>query len=175
MNNKMILVDIYDNEIGYASKEVTHMNGYLHRAFSIFLFNKDKIILQKRAHNKYHSGGLWSNACCSHPMKNESLENAVNRRMLEEIGVECDTKEIASIIYYKKFEENLYEYEYDHIFIGSYEKDLFRIDSNEIEEIKIIDIEYLEKDIIKNPNKYTIWFISTLPIVLKYIKHKNIN
>ena len=95
--------------------------------------------------------------------------------MLEEIGVECDTKEIASIIYYKKFEENLYEYEYDHIFIGSYEKDLFRIDSNEIEEIKIIDIEYLEKDIIKNPNKYTIWFISTLPIVLKYIKHKNIN
>lgn len=69
MNNEIILVDIYDNIIGYSSKDIVHKSGLLHRAFSVFLFNKDKIILQKRSSNKYHSAGLWTNSCCSHPKK----------------------------------------------------------------------------------------------------------
>lgn len=174
MNNEIILVDIYDNIIGYSSKDIVHKSGLLHRAFSVFLFNKDKIILQKRSSNKYHSAGLWTNSCCSHPKKNEKLDVAVKRRLNEELGIKCNITEIGSVVYFNKFKDNLYEYEYDHIVIGNYEKNITNINKDEIEEIKLVDLNYLKKDVVQNPSKYSVWFLTILPIVLKYVESKKI-
>jgi len=170
MNDELILVDIHDKEIGYGDKETVHKKGQLHRAFSVFLIDKDKMLIQKRAHSKYHSGGLWSNSCCSHPRRGEELLESVKRRLHEEIGVYCDTKKIGYIVYHKKFGEELYEYEYDHIFVGEYDKNNFIINKDEVEEVKWIGIKELEKDILVNPNKYSVWFLGALSMVLNHKK-----
>lgn len=99
MNDEIILVDIYDNEIGSMKKLEAHKKPMLHRAFSIFLFSGDRILIQKRNISKYHSGGLWANSCCSHPRKGKLLETEVHKRLSEELGMDCQLEEIGNFIY----------------------------------------------------------------------------
>ena len=116
MNNDMdqiILVDLSDNEIGSANKMDAHFQCLLHRAFSIFIVNHGKMLVQKRNKNKYHSGGLITNACCSHPRKGELLEEAIHRRLLEEMGMDCPLEEISSFVYRNVFENGISEYEFE--------------------------------------------------------------
>ncbi len=172
----IILVDINDNEIGRIEKLEAHKKPLLHRAFSVFLYNDDKLLLQKRAKNKYHSGGLWANSCCSHPRFNLSFDESVKQRVKFELGIdEIDYKEIGTFVYLTKFNDNLFEYEYDHILFANYNnnKDI-NFNRDEIEETKWIDIYELEKDLIKNPQKYASWFIICAPRVIKYIKDNNL-
>ena len=119
---KVILVDENDKETGVEEKIKAHKDGKLHRAFSIFVFNiKGELLLQKRAKEKYHSGGLWSNTCCGHPRPNESLEGAAHRRLKEEMGFECALVHLKSAGFIYKVKVNdLFEYEYDHIFVGKF-------------------------------------------------------
>lgn len=153
----VILVDKNDNQIGVEEKIKAHKEAKLHRAISIFIFNsKNELMLQKRAKNKYHCGGLWSNTVCSHPNPDETVEEAVHRRLNQEMGFDCDMKEIFSFIYTIKFDNGLTENEFDHVFIGKYEKNPV-LNREEAGGFKWITIDELKKEINKNPEKYTYW------------------
>ncbi len=168
---EVILVDENDNETGTEEKIRAHKNGgRLHRAFSVFIFNKEgKMLLQKRAQGKYHCGGLWTNTCCSHPRPGESTEDAVHRKLKQEMGFDTEIKEIITFIYRAPFENGLTEHELDHVFIGIFDG---RPKPNpaEAEYVKWVSIEELEKDIRENPDNYTPWFRIVLDRVLKWYK-----
>jgi isopentenyl-diphosphate delta-isomerase len=123
MKKEMVAsVDENDNIIGEEEKIKAHQEGKLHRAFSIFVFNsKGQMLIQKRAKEKYHSGGLWTNTCCSHPRPGEPIEKAAHRKLKEEMGFDCEIKEIFSFIYKVKFDNGLFENEYDHVFLGKFD------------------------------------------------------
>ncbi len=158
MEERIILVDEEDNEIGSAEKMGAHQKGLLHRAFSILIFDKEgRMLLQKRASDKYHCGGLWTNACCSHPRKGEDLKDAIHRRLVEEMGFDTDLKEEFTIAYKAEFENGLTEHEIDHVFIGEYDGEP-KSNPEEVEDYKWVTIDELKKDIEKNPKKYTPWF-----------------
>lgn len=167
----ILLVDIFDNELGYAKKQETHELGRLHRAFSVFLYNENKMLLQRRREDKYHSGGLLTNACCSHQRQGEQLLECVRRRLREEIGACATLEELFSFVYYARFENGLVEYELDHVFIGEYSGELEH-DPQEISELMWVDMDELALDICTHPEKYTVWFLSAAPRVLEYIKHR---
>ena len=115
----MILVDESDNPVGLMEKMEAHRKALLHRAISVFIINsKSEWILQKRALDKYHSKGLWTNTCCSHPLPGESDIESANRRLVEEMGIHCKLKKLFSFVYKEKLDDELTEYEYDHVFIG---------------------------------------------------------
>ena len=117
--DNLILVDVFDNPIGMADKRRAHTVPLLHRAFSVFLINdRGELLLQKRASGKYHSGGLWANACCSHPRIGEETIPSAEARLMEELGVTCPLREIGCFVYLHRFHDALYEYEYDHVLIG---------------------------------------------------------
>ncbi|MGC8851384.1 MAG: isopentenyl-diphosphate Delta-isomerase, partial [Candidatus Micrarchaeia archaeon] len=121
---QVILVDENDRELGVGEKMEVHRNGQLHRAFSIFVFNSDgKLLIHQRAKEKYHSGGLWTNTCCSHPRPGEKLDEAIHRRLVEEMGFDCPLKEVFSFVYQVKFENGLFEHELDHVYIGKFDGD----------------------------------------------------
>jgi len=165
---KVILVDAKDNKIGVEEKLKVHIEGQLHRAFSIFVFNsKKEMLLQKRAKIKYHSPGLWSNTCCSHPRPNKNILDEAKRKLKEEMGVSCDLKEIFSFVYKANFGD-LTEYEYDHVFLGKFDGDP-RLNKKEAEDWKWINFKELKKDVKENPEKYTYWFKLILDKVLKAI------
>ena len=154
----VVLVDKNDDEIGVEEKIKAHKEGKLHRAFSIFIFNsKGELLLQQRAKEKYHSGGLWTNTVCSHPAPGEKLEEATKRRLNEEMGFTTETKEIFSFIYQSEYENGLTEHEFDHIFVGNYDNDP-DINKEEAMDHKWISIDELNKDIKTNPDNYTTWF-----------------
>ncbi len=167
----VILVDEKDNSIGVMEKLEAHKNGgRLHRAFSIFVFNKKgEMLLQHRAKSKYHCGGLWTNTCCSHPSPNEDTADAVHRRLKEEMGFDCDLNEILSFIYKAKVNNELTEWEFDHVFIGNFDREI-KINPEEADDFKWISTDDLKKDIKKNPEKYTPWFKIILERVLEYGK-----
>ena len=155
---KVILVDSHDKEIGVMEKMKAHQEGALHRAFSVLLFNSNgELLLQKRASTKYHSGGLWSNTCCSHPKPNEDNLDAVRRRLKEEIGITADPSFLYNFIYKYQFDNKLIEHELDHVYIGETDSDPI-INPNEVEEWKWISWENLIKDIHTNEGKYSFWF-----------------
>jgi isopentenyl-diphosphate Delta-isomerase len=136
-----------------------HVKGILHRAFSILVFNSNKeLLLQKRERNKYHSPSLWTNTCCSHPRYGETLDEAVKRRLKEEMGFTCELKEVFSFIYKVEFENKLYEHEYDHVFLGYYEGEIVP-NKHEVEDYKWITFDDLNIDLQTNPHNYTHWFI----------------
>lgn len=164
---EIIIVDENDNEIGVGEKLKVHQEGRLHRAFSIFVFNqKGEILLQKRARTKYHSPGLWSNSCCSHPRPNQKLEDEARRRLKEEMGIECNNlKEILSFVYRAEVED-LIEHEFDHVFSGRFDNDP-EPNKEEVEDWKWVSPEKLKEDIEKNPQNYTPWFRIILKRVLK--------
>lgn len=165
MDNMLILTDIYDNEIGTMSKSDAHRLGKLHRAFSVFIINGEKMLIQKRSKSKYHSGGLWANACCSHPRSGEALEDAVRRRLKEELGVSCTVREVDSFVYFSKYAADLFEYEYDHVFLGEYGGD-FTPDPGEIEELRWVGFSELEQLLTTEPESFSTWFLTAAPKVL---------
>ncbi len=155
---KVILVDGNDKEIGFMEKLRAHKEGVLHRAFSVFLFNSEKeLLLQQRAFAKYHSGGLWSNTCCSHPEPGQSLESAVNKALQRELGVSCEVKPIGSFIYKKDLGNGLTEHEYDHVFVGEYNGQV-KMNPNEVAAIKYVSVQEILNDLKENSKNYTAWF-----------------
>jgi isopentenyl-diphosphate delta-isomerase len=153
---KIILVDEKDNEIGTGEKLNIHQDGKLHRAFSIFVFNsKGELLLQKRSKSKYHTASLWANTCCSHPRPNQDLEKEAKRKLMEEMEINCDLKEVFSFIY-KASVGNLTEHEFDHLFIGKFDGNP-KPNKDEVEDWKWVDVNELEKDIDKTPEKYVPW------------------
>ena len=154
----VILVDANDRAIGAMEKMEAHRKGVLHRAFSIVLFNHEgKMLLQKRARNKYHSSGLWTNTCCSHPLPGESMEDATRRRLREEMGIDLQPAFSHKFIYKAALENGLTEHELDHVFIGTY-NGTPDINREEVEDWKYADLPWLKEDIERNPAAYTAWF-----------------
>ena len=157
LEEKVILVDRSDRQIGVAEKLQAHHEGLLHRAFSIFVLNSQgQLLLQKRAKHKYHSGGLWTNTCCSHPRPDEPTELAVHRRLQEEMGFNCELREIFSFIYKAKLDHGLTEHEFDRVFVGYSDREPI-LNPEEAEDWKWIDLTSLQDDIQKNPQSYTYW------------------
>lgn len=162
----VILVDEKDTQLGLMEKMEAHEKGLLHRAFSVFLFNsKGEMLLQQRALSKYHSGGLWTNACCSHPRNKEETIAAAHRRLEEEMGFNCKIEKAFHFIYKSTLDNNLTEHELDHVFIGQYEG-IITPNPDEVENYKYIAVPDLEEDIKNNPQNYTEWFKICLQEVL---------
>ncbi len=158
MKEFVILVDEKDNELGSMEKLEAHKKGLLHRAFSIFIFNDEgELLLQQRALTKYHSAGLWTNTCCSHPKPGEDLLSAANRRLIEEMGFSTSLSIKTSFIYKVEFENNLFEHEFDYILIGNYNKQP-QVNKSEVKNYKWLKLDEI-KILIKNkPNDFTSWF-----------------
>jgi len=168
MMEQVILVDEKDNETGVMPKLEAHQKGILHRAFSVFIFNsKGELLLQQRALNKYHSAGLWSNTCCSHPLPGESINDAANRRLAEEMGLSCKIYPAFSFIYKADLYNDLVEHEYDHVFIGTSDA-VPVISKDEVAQSKYIDVQSLTEDMIKNPSTYTAWLRICFERVVEY-------
>jgi isopentenyl-diphosphate Delta-isomerase len=154
----VILVDEADNELGTMEKMEAHRVGALHRALSVFIYNAaGEMLLQRRNPEKYHSGGLWTNTCCSHPRPGEDVKTAAARRLLEEMGIETELREIFSFTYKAPFENGLTEHEFDHVFIG-FSNDLPIPNPDEVVEYRYVDQSTLTADIESHPHKYTEWF-----------------
>jgi isopentenyl-diphosphate delta-isomerase len=154
----VILVDENDQEIGNMEKQEAHEKGFLHRAFSVFIFNENKeLLIQQRALTKYHSAGLWTNTCCSHPRIGETIEQAAHRRLMEEMGFDCELTSKSSFIYKAAFENGLTEHELDHILVGTFNGEI-SFNPTEVKNIKWISLEELDIDLLQNSQNYTAWF-----------------
>jgi len=170
MEEKVILVDSDDHEIGIAEKLRTHREGALHRAFSIFVFNsKGELLLQKRAKGKYHSAGLWTNTCCGHPRPNENRRDAARRRLKEEMGIDCELAEIFSFVYRAALSSGLIEHEYDYVFFGNHDGEPAP-NPEEAEDWKWVEMEQLKADLKSNPHAYTFWLAACLDRVIAHIR-----
>jgi len=157
MEPTLILVDEQNNITGYGKKMQVHRDGQLHRAFSIFVVNQaGQLMLQRRAFEKYHSGGLWANTCCSHPLKGEDPSQTIHDRLLEEMGFDCELKPLFNFIYKAEFDNGLTEYELDQVYLGYYEGDAHP-NPNEVCEWKWVDIDTLKMDLEKSPEQYVYW------------------
>lgn len=158
MEEFVVLVNPADEVLGLMEKQQAHINGLLHRAFSVFLFNsKGEMLLQKRASEKYHSPNQWTNAVCSHPRNGESYLEGAKRRVKEELGIYTELSEKFNFIYKADVGGGLWEHELDHVFIGNYEAD-FDLNKSEVEEVRYISLEDLNKEIAENPENFTEWF-----------------
>lgn len=158
MEELVILVDENDNQIGVMEKMQAHIEAKLHRAFSVFIFNKSgQLMLQQRAMSKYHSPGLWTNTCCSHPRPGEETITAAHRRMQEEMGFDCEFREAFGFVYKAPFSNNLTEHEYDHVFIGVSDQ-LPEINKEEVEAWRMADLASIRKEMLQNPDNFTVWF-----------------
>ena len=167
MQERVILVDRMGREIGTEEKLKAHREGKLHRAFSVFIFNKlGELLLQKRSETKYYSGGLWTNTCCSHPRLGESHNCAARRRLNEEMGFDCELTELFSFIYHAKLENSLFEHELDSVFVGRYDGQPVP-NPDEVEDWKWMEPEKLKRDVGENPEHYTYWFKLILNCVVK--------
>jgi len=157
MEEQVILVDENDRAYGVAEKMLAHREAKLHRAFSIFVTNSQgELLLQKRSKSKYHSGGLWTNTCCSHPRPGEETLAAANRRLQEEMGFECQLREIFSFVYQIELDRDLFEHEFDHVLIGQYDGEPV-LNPLEAEDWQWMSIQNLSQDIQSNPDLYTFW------------------
>ena len=155
---KVILVNEKDEQIGLMPKLEAHKKAVLHRAFSVFVLNsKNEIMLQQRAHHKYHSPLLWTNTCCSHQRDGETNIQAGTRRLEEEMGFVTNLKELFNFIYKAPFDNGLTEHELDHVMIGYY-NDEPKINLDEVERWKWMTIEEVQLDMQNNPDIYTVWF-----------------
>jgi isopentenyl-diphosphate delta-isomerase len=159
MNEQIILVDKNDRALGPIEKLAAHQRpAKLHRAFSIFIFNsKKQMLLQLRARGKYHFGGLWTNACCSHPRWGEELENAARRRLWQECRIKTRLREVDSFIYRANFNAKIAEHEFDHVFVGKYDGK-FQFARDEVDGWALVDCAALLQDVKQNPGHYTPWF-----------------
>lgn len=168
--NKVILVDDNDVALGEMEKLEAHKQGHLHRAFSVFIFNdKGKLLLQQRANHKYHGAGLWTNTCCSHPQWDEDVLLSAAERLAYEMGLKCDLEFSHSFIYKIEVENNLIENEYDYVCIG-YSDEEPKINKDEVQDYKWMDLNDILADISQNPENYTYWFKVALPMVMHNLK-----
>ena len=157
----VILVDHDDIPVGYCEKLQAHQKGLCHRAFSVFILRrkagKQEILLQQRQLDKYHSPGLWTNTCCSHPLPDEATEAAAKRRLKEEMGLKVPLEYIGKFHYIAEFENGLIENEVDHVFIGKYTRQEIKVDPSEVAATRWVEIEQLENEIETHPELFTAW------------------
>ncbi len=170
---EVILVDEQDVEIGTLEKMEAHIQGKLHRAFSIFIFNeKGEMLLQQRAIEKYHSGGLWTNTCCSHPRPGENNNEAATRRLMEEMGFTTTLSKIFDFKYHALFDNGLIEHEFDHVFTGTYDG-IITPDLKEVKDFQFLSIQNIKSEINLNPEKYTAWFCIAFPKIEEWMLNKS--
>lgn len=168
MMEHVVLVDEQDTQIGIMEKMAAHIVPRLHRAFSIFIFNsKGEMLLQQRALTKYHSPGLWTNTCCSHPRNGESLEQATARRLKEEMGLTCDMHEVFTFIYKAPVGLGLIEHEYDHVWFGTTD-DTPVINTEEVASFKYMSLDDVASDMEAHPECYTEWFKISFEEVIRH-------
>jgi isopentenyl-diphosphate delta-isomerase len=157
MEDRVILVDTADMEIGTEEKLHAHQLGLLHRAFSIFVFGSDgSLLLQRRAREKYHSGGLWSNTCCSHPRPGESVRNAARRRLREEMGFDCELRGLLQFTYWAEFANGLIEHELDHVLFGTWDG-VPSPDPREVEDWRWYPAGQLKETLQEHSHDFTVW------------------
>lgn len=155
---QVILVDANDREIGYMEKMEAHRKGLLHRAFSVLVFNsKGEILVQQRADTKYHSAGLWTNTCCSHPRPNEDIQEASARRLREEMGIEAKPEFAYKFTYRTHLDQDLIEHEVDHVFTALFDGTP-TANPREVQSWKFVPVETLRSDVTAHPENYTYWF-----------------
>lgn len=170
MSDDLVLVDINDCAIGHLGKVDTHQRGLLHRAFSVYVYHDNQLLIQKRQQGKYHSENLWTNACCSHPRYEERLEDAVYCRLQEELGIKPNSiTEQFSFIYRTVFENGITEFEYDHVFLSEYNGQI-NLNMDEASAIRWISIESLAAELVNHPECFTSWFIISAPRIIKIIQ-----
>jgi isopentenyl-diphosphate delta-isomerase len=171
METLVILVDDKDIQIGLMEKMDAHRKAMLHRAVSVFIIDsKGEWIMQKRAHHKYHSKGLWTNACCTHPLPGESEEESASRRLMEEMGIQCSLNKLFTFIYKEEMENGLTEHEYDHVFLGISDSTP-EINTDEAESWTKISFDKLHQQVIDHPEHYTYWFKEIYQKVNTHIIH----
>lgn len=170
---EVILVDEHDVSVGIMEKMEAHEKAVLHRAFSVFIFNaKGELLLQQRAFSKYHSGGLWTNSCCSHPRPGEEIFEAASRRLTEEMGFVTPIKKVFDFIYKADFSNGLTEYEFDHVFAGYYDGKIAP-NQNEVCDYQYRSMQEIESMLKKEPELFTVWFHIAFPKVMDWwIKNK---
>lgn len=171
----VVLVDEKDQQTGLMEKMEAHRRGVLHRAFSIFLFNtQGEMLLQQRALSKYHSPGLWTNTCCSHPREHESLEQATNRRLLEEMGLQCNLSKAFDFIYKADVGQGLIEHEFDHVFVGICDNPP-HINTSEVADWKYMPMPEIKASMAAHPELFTVWFRIAFDQLENYLKTNKIN
>jgi isopentenyl-diphosphate delta-isomerase len=175
LEEKVVLVNEQDEEIGIEEKTRAHLLGVLHRAFSVFVINTaGQLLVQKRALTKYHSRGLWSNTCCGHPRPDEGIGNASRRRLREEMGFDSDLSEVFDFVYRVNLEDGLIEHEYDHVLVGSFDG-VPKPDPGEITEWRWVDMATLSMDLKEHPESYTYWFRISFDRFLRAVSHLRSN
>ena len=162
---QVVLVDEQDREVGVMEKMEAHQKGLLHRAFSVFIYNsKGEMLLQQRALDKYHSGGLWTNACCSHPRPGESVIDAGHRRLMEEMGFSVRLTKVFDFVYRAPMDHGLEEHEFDHVLVGIYDGKVFP-DPAEVGGYCFLPLEEIAASVAAHPGRYTEWFKLALPLL----------
>lgn len=173
MMEQVVLVNELDQEIGLMEKMEAHEKALLHRAFSVFVFNEaGELLLQQRAFEKYHSGGLWTNTCCSHPRPNETVSDAANRRLMEEMGFNTTLEKVFDFIYQAEFSNGLTEHEFDHVFIGQYNGAIVP-DPNEVHAYEYRTMESIQASLDANEGLFTAWFEIIFPKMMDWWKNQN--
>lgn len=163
LTTEVILVNENDEAIGTMEKMEAHRQGLLHRAFSVFIFNKKgEMLLQQRASSKYHSPDLWTNACCSHPMPGEPVLEAAHRRLQEEMGFDTELTPAFTFTYKTPFENGLTEHEVDHVFTGFYDGAI-QPDGNEVKDFCYMKMDAISESLLQHSHKYTSWFSIAFP------------
>lgn len=166
---KVILVNEKDQPVGEMEKIAAHEQGLLHRAFSVFLINDQRqILMQQRAFDKYHSGGLWTNTCCSHPQPHETVKEAAERRLSEELNIIATVSPLYEFVYHHEFENGLIEHEYDHVLTGYY-NGACTINPKEVAGVQWMSVPAINTALKTNPEKYTYWFKLAYPVVREWI------
>lgn len=166
---EVILVNEQDEPVGSMEKLEAHQKALLHRAISVFIFNRDgEMLLQQRAQGKYHSALLWTNACCSHPSPGESNKDAASRRLQEEMGFSTALEHRFRFTYRTEFENGLTEHEVDHVFVGTYDGPVSP-NPEEVADFKYLPMDQLEQLLIEKPESFTSWFKIALPLLLQHL------
>jgi isopentenyl-diphosphate delta-isomerase len=166
----VVLVDEHDDVVGVAPKIDVHREGRLHRAVSVMLFDEDdRVLLQRRASEKYHSPGLWSNTCCGHPRPEESALTAARRRLNVEMGIEnCELVSSTRFLYRERVSSSLVEHEVDHLFVGVWNGNPTP-NPTEVSDWRWLDVSSLRRDVCENAARYTAWLshvMAHLPVRL---------
>jgi isopentenyl-diphosphate delta-isomerase len=168
LEEEVILVNERDEPTGSMEKMEAHRKALLHRAFSVFIFNgRGEMLLQQRAAHKYHSAGLWTNACCSHPRPGEDTRDAAFRRLSEEMGFTTGLEKLFDFIYRSEFENGLTEYEFDHVFAGVYDGTIHP-NMEEVSDYCFRSTREIRADLASDPQKYTAWYHLAFPMVEKW-------
>ncbi len=171
MQQEIILVNENDEQIGVAEKMEAHRKALLHRAFSIFIFNnRNEMLLQQRTISKYHSGGLWTNTCCSHPIQGEENKAGAEKRLFEEMGFTTDLTKVFHFTYKHEFDNGLTEYEFDHVFVGFYNGRVYP-NPYEASDFCFMGMTEIEASLASHPKKFSAWFQIAFPMIRKWFEN----